>query len=419
MAWAHQSSTLAGRIRDGVTRPETEGAAQAAFDAEVTAMIVGEYAETWSMSQEQETRLGAIVHDALVRARTNRTVMATIPWDRAAEAANAIDGEAAWLEECERDNGHPGLASTLRALAVRVRDLATPATVTTTREERYYLTDDCDQCDMEMRLSSGGNGDWYLSILPQGDLFTRQCVRITTSGSRYPGAAAAIAMLYRAMTTGSDRHRSTVTTKRVAATDCPHGPRCVECLSDAVDPVAAADKEAESIRVRVADAVARSRIDVERECTEAVRSVARMGHPAETVNRCITAIRTRDGGRTDEAALDGRPRPRVVCLCGSTRFWKEFQRVGLEETRAGRIVLSIGAATASDTEHLAAGIITQADKDAFDELHLRKIDICDEVLVLNVGSYCGESTRREIGYARQLGRTIRWLEPPDQGQSGP
>jgi hypothetical protein len=66
-------------------------------------------------------------------------------------------------------------------------------------ETRYYLTDDCDLDDpMEMRLSQGENGDWYLSICPQGDRFTRHCVRITTSGSGYPGAAKAVADLFRA-----------------------------------------------------------------------------------------------------------------------------------------------------------------------------------------------------------------------------
>src|SRR3990167_433103 len=38
-------------------------------------------------------------------------------------------------------------------------------------------------------------------------------------------------------------------------------------------------------------------------------------------------------------------RPKIVCLCGSTRFWREFQRASLRETMAGIIVLSIGAAS--------------------------------------------------------------------------
>jgi len=43
--------------------------------------------------------------------------------------------------------------------------------------------------------------------------------------------------------------------------------------------------------------------------------------------------------------------PTIVCLCGSTRFWRLFQQAGLRETMAGKIVLSIGAASGTDDEH--------------------------------------------------------------------
>lgn len=102
--------------------------------------------------------------------------------------------------------------------------------------------------------------------------------------------------------------------------------------------------------------------------------------------------------------------PRIVCLCGSTRFWKAFQEQSLRLTTEGVIVLSIGMATASDTEHLSNGTITLAQKEAFDELHKRKIDLCDGVLVLNVGGYIGESTRSEIEYAEANGKPVFYLE---------
>ena len=105
-------------------------------------------------------------------------------------------------------------------------------------------------------------------------------------------------------------------------------------------------------------------------------------------------------------------RPTVVTLCGSTRFWREFQRVSLEETLAGRIVLSIGAASGTDDDHF--GNLPRGEYEAvkarLDELHLRKIDLSDEILVLNCGGYVGESTRREIEYARAHGKPVRWLE---------
>lgn len=49
-------------------------------------------------------------------------------------------------------------------------------------------------------------------------------------------------------------------------------------------------------------------------------------------------------------------------------------------------------------------------KPLFDELHLRKIDLSDEVYVINVGGYVGESTRNELAYAKRIGRAIRYME---------
>ena len=46
-----------------------------------------------------------------------------------------------------------------------------------------------------------------------------------------------------------------------------------------------------------------------------------------------------------------------------------------------------------------------------DELHLRKIDLADEVYVQNVGGYIGDSTANEIAYATSKGKPIRYLEP--------
>lgn len=105
-------------------------------------------------------------------------------------------------------------------------------------------------------------------------------------------------------------------------------------------------------------------------------------------------------------------RPTIVCLCGSTRFWRLFQQAGLAETMAGRIVLSIGAASGTDDEHF--GNLPRDDYDRIktmlDELHMRKIDLADEILVLNQDGYIGESTARELAYARQLGKRVRFWQ---------
>jgi hypothetical protein len=111
--------------------------------------------------------------------------------------------------------------------------------------------------------------------------------------------------------------------------------------------------------------------------------------------------------------------PKIIVLCGSTRFYQQFQRANYEETMAGKIVLSVGfyrqyaeSVESKRTEYHGENIGCTADqKIALDELHKRKIDLADEVLVLNVGGYIGDSTRSEIEYAQTLGMPIRYLEP--------
>lgn len=107
-------------------------------------------------------------------------------------------------------------------------------------------------------------------------------------------------------------------------------------------------------------------------------------------------------------------RPTIVCLCGSTRFTAAYEHANLEETLAGRIVLTIGCNLHSAPELIAdmPPKTVERIKRQLDELHLRKIDLADEILVLNVGGYIGESTRCEIAYAQGQGKRIRWLEPP-------
>ena len=113
-------------------------------------------------------------------------------------------------------------------------------------------------------------------------------------------------------------------------------------------------------------------------------------------------------------------RPTIVCLCGSTRFYDAFVRANFQETMAGRIVLSVGFfANASPEqwairEHGELVGITHEQKHMLDELHKRKIDLADEVLILNVGGYIGDSTRSELLHARTQGKRVRWLEPVNE-----
>ena len=112
-----------------------------------------------------------------------------------------------------------------------------------------------------------------------------------------------------------------------------------------------------------------------------------------------------------EAAINSMPdAPVIVTLCGSTRFKDAFDEAGYRLTMAGKIVLSVGFSPAADGCHGEEIGATPAQKLALDRLHKRKIDMSDEVFVLNVGGYIGESTRSEIEHARKAGKPIYYLE---------
>lgn len=135
--------------------------------------------------------------------------------------------------------------------------------------------------------------------------------------------------------------------------------------------------------------------------------------PVDTLCTEPTCVRAR---KWNGAPL-AQQHPTIVCLCGSSRFFDAFARANYEETMAGRIVLSIGFVPHTEgLQHGETVGCNPAQKIALDNLHKRKIDLCDEVLVLNVGGYIGDSTRSELEHARRLGKPIRWLEPPSEGQ---
>ena len=101
--------------------------------------------------------------------------------------------------------------------------------------------------------------------------------------------------------------------------------------------------------------------------------------------------------------------PKIVCLCGSTRFVETFNEWRKKLTLEGKIVVSIELvlpqSEREDPQHHNFKV-----KQNLDELHLRKIDLADEVLILNVGGYIGDSTRHELDYAKSTGKVIRFLE---------
>lgn len=98
-------------------------------------------------------------------------------------------------------------------------------------------------------------------------------------------------------------------------------------------------------------------------------------------------------------------RPEIVCLCGSVRFADELAAANRDLTLAGAIVVAPVTDLAADEP------LTPEQRAALAELHLRKIDLADRVLVVNPGGYVGETTTREIAYARTTGTPVSFTEP--------
>jgi len=76
-------------------------------------------------------------------------------------------------------------------------------------------------------------------------------------------------------------------------------------------------------------------------------------------------------------------------------------------TLQGNIVISVGLFGHSGDDE----VWTEGTKAMLDDMHKRKIDMADEIFVINVGGYIGESTRSEIEYAERNGRKVNYLEP--------
>ena len=98
---------------------------------------------------------------------------------------------------------------------------------------------------------------------------------------------------------------------------------------------------------------------------------------------------------------------KVVTLCGSTKFKDKFFEVQKKLTLEGCIVISVGLFGHSGD----AEVFTEGVKAMLDDMHKRKIDMADEIFVINVGGYIGSSTKSEIEYAKAHNKKVNYLEP--------
>lgn len=98
---------------------------------------------------------------------------------------------------------------------------------------------------------------------------------------------------------------------------------------------------------------------------------------------------------------------KVITLCGSTRFKEQFLEMQKLLTLKGNIVISVGLfGHSGDNE-----VWLKDTKQMLDDMHRRKIDMADEIFVINVNGYIGSSTKSEIEYALKTGKKVSYLEP--------
>lgn len=100
----------------------------------------------------------------------------------------------------------------------------------------------------------------------------------------------------------------------------------------------------------------------------------------------------------------------VVTLCGSTKFKDAINAENARLTMEGNVVISLGLFGHTDLPDYDWTTDKTDLKTMLDRLHFQKIDMADRVHVVNVGGYYGESTAREIAYARSVGKPVTFME---------
>ena len=95
----------------------------------------------------------------------------------------------------------------------------------------------------------------------------------------------------------------------------------------------------------------------------------------------------------------------IITLCGSIKFKDEFLKVQEKLTLERNIVF-----TPNFFNNIKKEEITKERKKMLDEMHKQKIDMSDEIYIINVGGYIGDSTKSEIEYAKSKGKKVSYLE---------
>ncbi len=94
---------------------------------------------------------------------------------------------------------------------------------------------------------------------------------------------------------------------------------------------------------------------------------------------------------------------KVITLCGSAKFKEEFLMMHQKLTLEGNIVL-LPVFFDAELE------IADSKFPMLKDMHIKRIDMADEIFVINKNGYIGTSTKSEIEYAQKAGKGVNYLE---------
>ena len=95
----------------------------------------------------------------------------------------------------------------------------------------------------------------------------------------------------------------------------------------------------------------------------------------------------------------------VVAMIGSTRFQNTFIEKCWELSAKGFVVTLPNFRPATQ---MAKGF--DIPEEILEDIGFKRIDMADKVYVVNEDGYIGDSTRKEIAYAKSIGKNIKYME---------
>lgn len=91
---------------------------------------------------------------------------------------------------------------------------------------------------------------------------------------------------------------------------------------------------------------------------------------------------------------------KIITLCGSLKFQKEMMEIAEKVALEGNCILTPVYPVLDNIERTEEQVLK------LKEAHLKRIELSDAILVVNINNYIGKSTTLEIEYAKKLGKEI-------------